>query len=124
MTEAAAETMVRYTRTAWRLVRLFRIERAGRLDQLPMETVGRLIERRGRLVGELLVLDGMRASSTASGSAELKRSLAALAREVGLSLRLAKARLDRIGDSLSRRSGAGLPTGLRDGANGRLLGKS
>jgi hypothetical protein len=124
MTEIGAHTIIREKCLAQRLARLFKIERDGGFDRRSVETVQRLIKRRDAIVEELLSLDGMRRSLGLLHSAELEQALQQLAREVNFSSCFAEMKLDRLGRDLRARSGEGLPTGIRDSANGRLLGKS
>jgi hypothetical protein len=105
------------------LGRLFKIESAGGYGRRPVAMVRRLIERRGALVKELLLLDGVRRSLPSAGSAELDQALGGLARQVHGSLHLAEARLERLGRDLRIRRGEGLPTVIRDSAIGHLLGR-
>jgi hypothetical protein len=123
MTDPGTDMEVRESRAARRLGRLFKIERTGGFDRRPVATVRRLIERRGALVKELLLLDGMRRSDASPRSAELERVLRELAREVTQSLCHSQVRLDRLGTDLRLRRCEGVSTGVRDGANGRLLGR-
>jgi hypothetical protein len=124
MSETGTDTIVRVSRAARRLGRLFKIERAGGFDRRPLATVRRLIERRGTLVEELLLLGGMRSRLAAPRSAELEQALGELAREVNQSLHPAERKVDHLGGDLRLRSREGLPTGIRNGASGRLLGES
>jgi hypothetical protein len=117
------EMIVRESRTARRLGRLFKIERAGGFDRRSRATVQRLIERRGALVNELLRLDGMRRSRNAPSSPELEQALAKLASEVDGSLHHSQARVEQLLTDLRLRRGQGEPTGVRDRASGLLLGR-
>jgi hypothetical protein len=123
MTETATDVTLRESRAARRLGRLFKIESAGRFERRPVAAVRQLIERRGALVNQLLLLDGVRRSLPSSGSAELDQALQELAREVHRSLYLAETRLKRLDGDLRLRRSEGPPTGIRDGATGRLLGQ-
>jgi hypothetical protein len=123
MIDSTAEMIVRESRAARRLGRLFKIERAGGFDRRPVATVRRLIERRGTLVSELLVIDGMRRALNPPHSAELEQALAELAREVNGSLHHSQTQVERLHTDLRLRRGEGMPTGVRDGASGLLLGR-
>ena len=117
--------VLRESHAARRLARLFKIERDGGFDRWPIATAQRLIERRGALMKELLIMDGMRRSLVAPRSAELDRALAELAGVVNRALSLARTRVDQIEKDLCVRRGESLPTGIRDsGGNGHLLGKT
>jgi hypothetical protein len=124
MADAAVDTIVRKKRIAHRLRRLFKIERVGGFNRLPVATVHRLIARRSALVEELILFDDGRRSAASSHSAEFEGAIVDLAREVELSLTLAQMRVERLGRDLRLRRGETLLTGIRDGAYGRLLGKS
>lgn len=119
MTKTETDTIVRQSRTARRLVRLFKIERTGRLDRLSVATLRRLIERRGALVSELMRLDGLRGSVR---PLELEQALSELAREVRASRDIAETRAGRLGVDLRLSRGEGLPTGIRGGGDERFLG--
>jgi hypothetical protein len=124
MTDAAADRMVREKRIVGRLRRLFKIERAGGFHRLPVATAQQLIERRTALVEELVLLEHGRRSAASSRFTEFEEALVELAREINLSLPLAQMQVDRLARDLRLRRGETLLTGIRDGANGRLLGKS
>jgi hypothetical protein len=123
MIDSETEIIVRESRAARRLGRLFKIERAGGFDRRPVATVERLIERRGILVSELLLIDGMRRALNSPRSAELEQALAELAREVSGSLHGSQTQVERLNAELHLRRGKGMPTGVRDGASGLLLGR-
>jgi hypothetical protein len=108
---------------ARRLGRLFKIERAGGFDRRLGATVRRLIERRGTLVSELLLIDGTRRALNPPRSAELEQALAELAREVNGLLHHSQTQVERLHTDLRLRRGEGMPTGVRDGAGGLLLGR-
>jgi hypothetical protein len=124
MTDAADENIVRKKLVARRLRRLFKIERGGRFDRLSVATAYRLIARRAALVNELVLLGDGRHATAPLHSAELGEAIVELAREIDLSLPHAKMQVERLGRDLRLRRGETLATGIRDGANGRLLGKS
>src|SRR5713101_415810 len=123
MTDPGTDMTIRESRAARRLGRLFKIERAGGFDRRPVATVRRLIERRGALVTELLLLDGIRRSHASPRSAELEQVLGELAREVNLSLHHSETRVERLGTDLRLRRSEGVSTGVRGSASGRLLGR-
>jgi hypothetical protein len=123
MIDIGTVTMGRESRAARRLGRLFRIERAGGFDRRPAAVVQRLIERRGSLVEELLLLDAMCRSLDLPRSVELEQALEDLASEVGRSLCHSQTRVERLYTDLRLRHGAGFSTGVRDGAGGLLLGR-
>jgi hypothetical protein len=122
MNDDATALLSREQRAARRLVRLFRIERVGRFANRPAETVQRLIERRGLLVEELARLEARRKSLAPSTTVELDLVLRTLAMEVDRAEQWCLERLAELGAELARRRGAGTATGLRDSADGRLLG--
>src|ERR1700749_3149504 len=105
MTDGKTEMIVRESRMARRLDRLFKIERSGGFDRRSRATVRRLIERRGTLVNELLFLDGMRRSRDAPPSPELEQALAKLGYEVDGSLHHAQARVTQLLTDLRLRRG-------------------
>jgi hypothetical protein len=123
MIDSETEIIVRESRAARRLGRLFKIERAGGFNRRPVATVQRLVERRGILVSELLVIDGKRRALNSPRSAELEQALAELAREVSGSLHGSQTQVERLHAELRFRRGKGMPTGVRDGASGLLLGR-
>jgi hypothetical protein len=122
MTDTETNAMIRECRLARRLGRLFRIEHGGGLERRPAETVGRLIERRGLLVEELMRLEANRRSFNPWVSTELDLAMGILARAVGVLTPLTEARAERLFSELRLRRGAGIASGLRDRADGRALG--
>jgi len=122
MSDDATALLNREQRAARRLARLFRIERAGRFASRPTETVQRLIERRGRLVEELARLEARRKSLAPWTTVELDLAMGILAKEADRAEQWCLERLAELGAELARRRGAGTATGLRDGADGQLLG--
>jgi hypothetical protein len=106
-----------------RLGRLFRIERTGGFDRRPTATVRRLVERRGALIDRLIALDDRRGAVFAPRSGGLDEALADLRREVERARPHAQTRAQRLTAELRLRRGGGVPTGLRGGAGGQLLGK-
>jgi len=123
MSNRARELTERESRVARRLYRLFRIERAGGFERRPIEIARRLIDRRGRLINELIQLDAERRSLVGPDTLELDASLGSLAREVYEAQARCTARIEAIGDELVRRRSAGGVTGLRGSAGGQLLGQ-
>jgi len=123
MIGTGTDMIAREARAARRLGRLFKIERAGGFDRRPTATVCHLLERRGALVAELLLLDGMRRSLPSPHSTELEQALLELESEVRQSLHHSQSRMERLWTDLRLRRGAGPPTGIRDSAAGRLLGR-
>jgi|SRR5208282_4079553 len=123
MIETGTDVIAREARAARRLGCLFKIERAGGFDRRPAAMARRLLDRRGALVTELLLLDGMRRSLHSPDSVELDQALRELASEVRQSLHHSERPMERLGTDLRLRYGAGLPTGIRDSADGRLLGR-
>jgi hypothetical protein len=123
MSDADIELATRESRAARRLGRLLRIERAGRFERQPVETSWRLIGRRARLIDELMRLDAARRSLAAPASPELDAAIRELAGEVDRLHVRCVLRLDALGDEIRGRRGEGMATGLRDGVDGRLLGR-
>jgi len=123
MSDPVDELMRREIQIAHRLVRLFRIERSGRLMRRPVGTARRLIDRRGHLIEELAGLEERRRSLAPLVPDELDRSMRALAQEAGQGEQRCLEFLAEIGARLSRLRGEGTPSGLRGGAAGRLLGR-
>lgn len=118
------EPIERARHIARRLGRLFKIERVGALDRRGYEIGQRVIARRAALLGELIRLDTRQRRSASPRSAALEQTLAELAQEVDVSLRVAQSRVQRLRNDLRLRLGEGRATGIRDNSNGRLLGKS
>ncbi|MFZ2008263.1 MAG: hypothetical protein WAV02_24500 [Stellaceae bacterium] len=109
-------------RIARRLARLFRIERSGGFARRPAELVRRVAERRGAVIDELMRLDAMRRSLAPWATAELDIAMGALRREIDRAEQRCRELLAELGAELERRRGLGTATGLRDRADGRLLG--
>lgn len=122
MIDEATALLRREYRTARRLARLFRIERLGGFARLPGETRRRIVERRGALIGELVGIDAKRMSLAPWTTPDLDVAMGSLAREVDRTEQHCRELIARIGAELERRRGMGTATGLRDGADGRLLG--
>jgi hypothetical protein len=108
-------------RAARRLARLFRIERTGRLARRSDEVSARIIERRGLLVAELARLEARRQSLAPWTTVELDVAMGGLAKEVERGEQRCLELLAELGVELARRRGG--VTGLRDGTEGRLLGR-
>jgi|307.fasta_scaffold635700_2 hypothetical protein len=117
------DPIAREGRTMRQLCRLFKIERLGALDRRAGDVRQRVIQRRWALLDELLWLERGRISASPRSST-FEQALAALAQEVNASLPAAQRRLQRLDRDLRLRLGEGQPTGVRDNANGRFLGKS
>ena len=81
-----------------------------------------MIDRRGRLIDELVRLEERRRSLEPWSTTELDLAMGSLAREVARTEQYCLERLAELGEELERRRGIGTATGLRDGADGRLLG--
>jgi hypothetical protein len=122
MTETGNRLELIESRAARRLGRLFRMERVGCFERRPTETVWRLIRRRARLVDELIELDAERRSQAAPGSVELGAAIEELVREVDRSQNWCVDRITALAGELRRQQAGGIATGLRDGADGWLLG--
>jgi hypothetical protein len=123
MIDPQTELMRREIAIARRLARLFRIERSGHLRRRPVETARRLIDRRGRLIDELTRLEERRRSLAPWVPDELNLTMGALAGEIERGEQRCLEFLAEIGARLSQLRGEGAATGLRDGADGRLLGR-
>jgi hypothetical protein len=124
MRETVDNPTMREIRLARRLERLFRVERTGGFARRPAATVRRLVERRGAVVAELLALDAARRGSAPPPlPAELGDALAELGREVKRSMTQAgQQQADLLAELRRRRPGGG-SSGLRGGADGRLIGR-
>jgi|SRR5579872_2257838 len=107
---------------ARRLARLFRIERSGGLRRRPAEIARRMIERRGDLIGELASIDAKRLSLAPEPAPDLDIAMRSLAYEVDSAEQRCREVIAELAAELKRRHGMGSATGLRDGADGRLLG--
>jgi hypothetical protein len=123
MIDRDMELTHREIRIVRRLSRLFRIERSGRLGRRPLDTVRRLIDRRGLLIEELMRLDARRRASALGASGELDLAMGAFATEIEEGGRRCQEVLAELGAELSRLRGEGAATGLRDGVAGQLLGR-
>lgn len=76
------------------------------------------------MINELAHLDAKRLSLAPWTTADLDLAVGGLAREVERSEQRCRELLAEIGAELARRRGHGTATGLRNGADGRLLGSS
>jgi uncharacterized membrane protein YccC len=112
----------RQSRLVRRLARLFRLERAGAFYRRSAETAWRLISRRGQLMAELTRLERHRREARVPPSPELDTAVRELAEEVALSRTYGETLAASVGAELRARRGAAMPSGLRDGGGGRLLG--
>lgn len=120
--EPEIDLAMRECRAARRLSRLFRIERLGRFERHPIETVRQLIGRRAVLVDELAQLEAKRRALAAPLPAALDAALGELAREVDAARQSCLARAEQLAAELGQRRGEGRATGLRGGGAGQLLG--
>ncbi len=110
-------------RTVRRLGRLFRIERTGRFDSRRGEAMQRLIGRRQQLVDELIRLDAARRELAIPAAPELGAAIGDLAREVERSRTWCVVQMEALsGEIRQLESATRTATGLRDSADGRLLG--
>jgi hypothetical protein len=124
MIDPGTELMRREILVARRLARLFRLERSGHLRRWPAEIARRLVDRRECLIEELARLEERRRSLAPWVPDELDLTMGALAQEVERGEQRCLEFLAEIGARLSRLRGEGTATGLRDGGDGRLLGRS
>jgi hypothetical protein len=122
MIDDATALLRREYRAARRLARLFRIERSGSLARRSSEIARCMIERRGKLIGELGIMDIKRLSLAPEPTPDLDLAMRSLAREVDRAEQRCREVIAELGAELERRRGMGAATGLRDGAGGRLLG--
>src|ERR1700733_11394523 len=122
MTDDRRDLTTLESRAARRLARLFRIERS-RIQRRRTEALWRLIRWRRLALDELTRLDAKRRSLGAPPSPALETAIAELAGEVSQSQALCVVRLEMLSEELRQRQGGGLATGLRDSADGRLLGR-
>jgi hypothetical protein len=123
MTKADPDTdpLLRESRIARRLERLFRIERRGGFARLPAPTLHRLTERRARLIEALAELERARRAAHPARSPALDPALAGLAEEVSRSLPLATGQVEALRAELEQWHGG--TSGLRDSSGNRLLGR-
>lgn len=120
MADDPTTLMLREYRLVYRLSRLFRIERTGRVDRWPGPVADELRARRSRLIDEMLGLEAARRALEPGIPPDLAGAMSVLAREVGCAEEYCLQRLAEIGAKVGRRRGAS--TGLRDGG-GQILGR-
>ncbi len=106
-----------------RLVRLFRLERNGRLERWPIGFVFALIARRGRCIDDLMALDAERRRSAATEDGTLHDAARALAREIGDALQPAESRADRLRSDVKALRGEGSNSGMKGFSTGKILGR-
>jgi hypothetical protein len=109
-------------RLARRVARLFRIERAGRLERRPVATARHLIERRGALIDALIATGEFDRRGQHDGPTMLDQALRELAIEVGRCRLPAEQRLAALVAELRVRRGVAPTSGLRGSSGGRFLG--
>lgn len=107
-------------RTARRLCRLFRIERAGGFERRGAALAQRMIERREALIRALIIFQR---GHSVPPSAALLRSLMELAEEVRWSRDYAARQLETLRAELELRRGEGASSGLGGWVGGQLLGR-
>jgi len=122
MIDDATALIRREYRVVCRLARLFRIERSGGLARRPAEIARCMLERRSDLIGELASIDLKRRSRASEPTPDLDLAMGSLAREVDRAEQRCRELIAALGGEIERRRGMGAATGLRDGADGRLLG--
>jgi len=113
----------RERRIMHRLMRLFRIERNGRLERWPIGFVFAFIARRGRCIEDLMALDAERRRSGATTDGTLHDAAQALAREIGDALQPAESRADRLRSDVKAVRGEGRNSGMKGFSTGRILGR-
>jgi hypothetical protein len=122
MAEIERDIVVHESHLARRIGRLFRSERAGRPARR-QELAQRLFRRRGELIDALIRTDAARRDLQIPLSPELASAIEALWHETGGARRDADARLDRLRADLLMARGDGIPSGVRGGAGGRIIGR-
>jgi hypothetical protein len=122
MTPAAADPLSARVRLSRRLARLFRIERAGRLQRCPAATARHLIERRAALIALLIAAEQRQPVAAADGAPALDAALRELAREIGHCRPPAERRAADLAGELRLRRGVAAASGLGRSRGGRLLG--
>ena len=110
-------------RTMHRLLRLFRLERNGRLQHWPIGFVFALIARRRQYIDELMSLDAERRRRGAAADRGLDEAARALAREIGDALPPAEARADQLRSDVKALRGEGTNSGMKGFSSGRVLGR-
>jgi hypothetical protein len=123
MSDDMTALIQRECRAVRRLARLFRVERSGHFERLPSEVARRLRDRRGELIAEVQRLEARRRSYEPWALPQLDVAMGTLAREVHDAERYCLERLAALGAELDGRRGRGTATGLRDGADGHILGR-
>ncbi|HVA35104.1 MAG TPA: hypothetical protein VNG52_02630 [Stellaceae bacterium] len=106
-----------------RLVRLFRLERNGRLERWPIGFVFALIARRGRCIDDMMALDAERRRSGATADGTLHDAARALGREIGDALQPAENRADRLRSDVKALRGEGSNSGMKGFSTGKILGR-
>lgn len=107
-----------------RLMRLFRLERDGRLERWPIGFVFALIARRRRYIEALMSLDAERRRRGATADGSLDDAAKALTREIGDLLQPAEARAERLRSDVKALRGEGTNSGVKGFSSGRVLGRS
>lgn len=123
MAENERDIVAHESYLARRIVRLFRIERVGRLSRRSHELMQRLLDRRGELIDALVRIDAARRQLRLPVSPELQQAAERLWQESGDARRAADARLDQLHTDLLIARGHGIPSGIRGSATGRILGR-
>lgn len=100
---------------------LFRLEHVPALARRPASLAQRLRQRRGELIETLMRADAARRALHLPVSAELQQAVEMLWREAGAARRDADARLDLLRADLLRARGDGVPSGVRNTAQGRVI---
>lgn len=123
MSEVPSNLTLREYRLLRRLARLFRIERKGGFARRTAPLAARLIHRRGLLLDQLVAIEIERNDSAAAPSRELRGAVDALAQEIERARRSAETRLAMLRADLRALGGEGIPTGMRNRAAGRVIGR-
>ncbi|HYL48498.1 MAG TPA: hypothetical protein VET84_03965 [Stellaceae bacterium] len=106
-----------------RLLRLFRLERDGRLERWPIGFVFALIARRRQYIDELMSLDAERRRRGAAADRGLDEAAQALAREIGDALPTVEVRADQLRSDVKAVRGEGMNSGMKGFSSGRVLGR-
>jgi len=106
-----------------RLLRLFRLERDGRLERWPIGFVFALIARRREYIDELMSLDAERRRRGVAADGSLDDAARALAREIGDAQQPVEARADRLQSDVKVLRGEGTNSGVKGFSSGRVLGR-
>jgi hypothetical protein len=107
---------------ARRLGRLFRYEHADSATSRP-DLMNQLRARRGDLIDALVRADAARRHLDMPVTPLLQDAMRALWHDIDAARRDADVRLDRLRTELLLARGAGIPSGIRGAAAGRLLGR-